>query len=117
MLIYKIYNITQATLVACRRSLHKRNGVLEITHEMLERLEAHLTATGEIMVNQFCSLNWVITQLMAYLLYFTLPYKVTANMRGNSAEEVAERVLSQTSLCGLQVSLKVSKVVFYLFIY
>ncbi|XP_052147724.1 ATP phosphoribosyltransferase, chloroplastic [Oryza glaberrima] len=67
---------SQATLVACRRSLHKRNGVLEITHEMLERLEAHLTATGEIMV--------------------------TANMRGNSAEEVAERVLSQTSLCGLQ---------------
>ncbi|EAZ25485.1 hypothetical protein OsJ_09307 [Oryza sativa Japonica Group] len=40
---------SQATLVACRRSLHKRNGVLEITHEMLERLEAHLTATGEIM--------------------------------------------------------------------
>uniref|UniRef100_A0A0D9VP82 ATP phosphoribosyltransferase n=1 Tax=Leersia perrieri TaxID=77586 RepID=A0A0D9VP82_9ORYZ len=67
---------SQATLVACRRSLHKRKGVLEITHEMLERLEAHLTATGELMV--------------------------TANMRGNSAEEVAERVLSQTSLCGLQ---------------
>ncbi|KAL5210335.1 hypothetical protein ABZP36_005958 [Zizania latifolia] len=67
---------SQATLVACRRSLHKRKGVLEITHEMLERLEAHLTATSELMV--------------------------TANMRGNSAEEVAERVLSQTSLCGLQ---------------
>ncbi|RLN32819.1 ATP phosphoribosyltransferase, chloroplastic-like [Panicum miliaceum] len=67
---------SQATLVASRKSLHKRKGVLEITHELLERLEAHLRATAELMV--------------------------TANMRGNSAEEVAERVLSQTSLCGLQ---------------
>lgn len=67
---------SQATFVASRRSLNRREGVLEITHEMLERLEAHLTATGELMV--------------------------TANMRGNSAEEVAERILSQTSLCGLQ---------------
>ena len=32
-----------------------------------------------------------------------MPYKVTANMRGNSAEDVAERVLSLTSICGLQV--------------
>lgn len=67
---------SQATLVASRKSLHKRKGVLEITHELLERLEAHLRATAELMV--------------------------TANMRGNSAEEVAERVLSQTSICGLQ---------------
>nr|CAD1835217.1 unnamed protein product [Ananas comosus var. bracteatus] len=67
---------SQAVLVASRTSLHTRMGVLEITHEMLERLEAHLRATGEILV--------------------------TANMRGNSAEEVAERVLSQTSLSGLQ---------------
>ncbi|XP_072987184.1 ATP phosphoribosyltransferase, chloroplastic-like isoform X1 [Typha latifolia] len=67
---------SQAVLVASRRSLNTRKGVLEITHEMLERLEAHLRATGEIMV--------------------------TANMRGNSAEEIAERVLSQTSLSGLQ---------------
>ncbi|KAL6844727.1 hypothetical protein ACP4OV_025386 [Aristida adscensionis] len=67
---------SQATLVASRKSLHKRNGVLEITHELLERLEAHLAATGHLMV--------------------------TANMRGNSAEEVAEMVLSQTSICGLQ---------------
>ncbi|KAL6656234.1 hypothetical protein ACP70R_007060 [Stipagrostis hirtigluma subsp. patula] len=67
---------SQATLVASRKSLHKRKGVLEITHELLERLEAHLTATTQLMV--------------------------TANMRGNSAEEVAERVLSQTSVCGLQ---------------
>ncbi|KAF8780518.1 hypothetical protein HU200_001646 [Digitaria exilis] len=67
---------SQATLVASRRSLHKREGVLEITHELLERLEAHLRASTELMV--------------------------TANMRGNSAEEVAERVLSLTSICGLQ---------------
>lgn len=32
-----------------------------------------------------------------------MPYKVTANMRGNSEEEVAERVLSLMSICGLQV--------------
>ncbi|KAK3133657.1 hypothetical protein QOZ80_6AG0539380 [Eleusine coracana subsp. coracana] len=67
---------SQATLVASRRSLHKRKGVLEITHELLERLEAHLSASSQLMV--------------------------TANMRGNSAEEVAERVLTQTSICGLQ---------------
>ncbi|KAJ3704887.1 hypothetical protein LUZ61_008592 [Rhynchospora tenuis] len=67
---------SQAVLVASKRSLSSREGVLEITHEMLERLEAHLRATGEIMV--------------------------TANMRGDNAEEVAHRVLSQTSLSGLQ---------------
>ncbi|KAL5658535.1 hypothetical protein ACJX0J_031698, partial [Zea mays] len=70
---------SQATLVASRKSLHKRKGVLEVTHELLERLEAHLRATAELMV--------------------------TANMRGNSAEEVAERVLSQTSIWGLQLEL------------
>ncbi|KAG6515824.1 hypothetical protein ZIOFF_026258 [Zingiber officinale] len=67
---------SQAVLVASRRSLNMRKGALEITHEMLERLEAHLRAIG------------VVT--------------VVANMRGNSAEEVAERVLSQPSLSGLQ---------------
>ncbi|TVU10026.1 hypothetical protein EJB05_43530, partial [Eragrostis curvula] len=66
---------SQATLVASRRSLHKREGVLEVTHELLERLEAHLRASSELMV--------------------------TANMRGSSALEVAQRV-SQTSICGLQ---------------
>jgi ATP phosphoribosyltransferase len=43
----------QATLVASRRSLHKREGVLEITHELLERLEAHLRASAELMVNVY----------------------------------------------------------------
>ncbi|KAK6121341.1 hypothetical protein DH2020_044913 [Rehmannia glutinosa] len=63
---------SQAVLVASRKSLIQRKGVLDITHEMLERLEAHLRAV------------------------------VTANMRGSSAEEVADRVLSQPSLSGLQ---------------
>ncbi|KAL3814512.1 hypothetical protein ACJIZ3_015780 [Penstemon smallii] len=67
---------SQAILVASRRSLIQRKGVLDITHEMIERLEAHLRASDQ--------------------------FTVTANMRGSSAEEVAERVLSQTSLSGLQ---------------
>ncbi|GAU18304.1 hypothetical protein TSUD_201920 [Trifolium subterraneum] len=67
---------SQAALVASRKSLIGRKGVLETTHEMLERLEAHLRAMGQ--------------------------FTVTANMRGSSAEEVAERVLSQPSLSGLQ---------------
>ncbi|EPS69602.1 hypothetical protein M569_05163, partial [Genlisea aurea] len=67
---------SQAVLVASRKSLVQRNGVLEITHEMLERLEAHLRALGQ--------------------------FTVTANMRGSSAEQVAERILSQPSLSGLQ---------------
>ncbi|CAI8591565.1 unnamed protein product [Vicia faba] len=67
---------SQAALVASRKSLISRTGVLETTHEMLERLEAHLRAMGQ--------------------------FTVTANMRGSSAEEVAERILSQPSLAGLQ---------------
>lgn len=67
---------SQAVLVASRKSLVQRKGVLDTTHEILERLEAHLRAVGQ--------------------------FTVTANMRGSSAEEVAERVLSQPSLSGLQ---------------
>ncbi|CAA0833603.1 ATP phosphoribosyltransferase 1- chloroplastic [Striga hermonthica] len=67
---------SQAVLVASRKSLIRQKGVLDITHEMLERFEAHLKAVGQ--------------------------FTVTANMRGSSAEEVAERVLSQPSLSGLQ---------------
>ncbi|KAL1549652.1 ATP phosphoribosyltransferase 2, chloroplastic [Salvia divinorum] len=67
---------SQAVLVASRKSLIQRKGVLDITREMLERLEAHLKAVGQ--------------------------FTVTANMRGSSAEEVAERVLSQPSLSGLE---------------
>ncbi|KAJ0078091.1 hypothetical protein Patl1_36800 [Pistacia atlantica] len=61
---------------ASRKSLIQRKGVLDTTHEILERLEAHLRAVGQ--------------------------FTVVANMRGSSVEEVAERVLSQTSLSGLQ---------------
>ncbi|XP_018835559.1 ATP phosphoribosyltransferase 2, chloroplastic isoform X1 [Juglans regia] len=67
---------SQAVLVASRKSLIQREGALNTTHEILERLEAHLRAIGQ--------------------------FTVTANMRGRSAEEVAERVLSQPSLSGLQ---------------
>ncbi|XLU24886.1 hypothetical protein S245_060952, partial [Arachis hypogaea] len=54
----------------------QRTGVLEMTHEILERLEAHLRAIGQ--------------------------FSVTANMKGSSAEEVAKKVLSQPSLYGFQ---------------
>ncbi|CAH9073816.1 unnamed protein product [Cuscuta europaea] len=67
---------SQAVFIASRNSLMQRKGVLDITHEMLERLEAHLRASGQ--------------------------FTVTANMRGSSAQEVAERVLSRNSLSGLQ---------------
>ncbi|KDP42417.1 hypothetical protein JCGZ_00214 [Jatropha curcas] len=67
---------SQAVLVASRKSLMQRKGALDTIHEILERLEAHLRAVGQ--------------------------FTVTANMRGSSAEEVAERVLSQPSLSGLQ---------------
>nr|ABR16319.1 unknown [Picea sitchensis] len=67
---------SQAVFVASKRALLQRKGVLEATHEMLERLEAHLRAVGQ--------------------------FTVTANMRGSSAEEVAECVLEQTNFRGLQ---------------
>ncbi|KAL6853474.1 hypothetical protein ACP4OV_019503 [Aristida adscensionis] len=66
----------QAIFVASRRSLHHREGTLEIARELLERLEAHLRASAMLMV--------------------------TANMQGKSAEEVTESVMSLTSLCTLQ---------------
>ncbi|KAK4802111.1 hypothetical protein SAY86_000314 [Trapa natans] len=67
---------SQGVFVASRRSLIQRSGVLDITHEILERLEAHLRAVGQ--------------------------FTVVANMRGRCAEEVASRVLSHPSLSGLQ---------------
>jgi ATP phosphoribosyltransferase len=67
---------SQAVFVASKRALLQRKGVLEAAHEMLERLEAHLRAVGQ--------------------------FTVTANMRGSSAEEVAECVLEQTNFRGLQ---------------
>jgi len=68
---------SQGCLVASREALLKRPGVLEIVHEMLERLEAHLRADGVFMV--------------------------TANVRGSSAESVAEKICGGGSLLrGLQ---------------
>ncbi|CAA6655550.1 unnamed protein product [Spirodela intermedia] len=67
---------SQAVLVASKKSMIQRNGVLDTTHEILERFEAHLRAAGQ--------------------------FTVTANMRGSSALQVAERILSQSSLAGLQ---------------
>ncbi|XP_048135119.1 ATP phosphoribosyltransferase 2, chloroplastic-like isoform X3 [Rhodamnia argentea] len=67
---------SQAVLVASRKSLVQREGVLDTTHKILERLEAHLEAVSQSMV--------------------------TVNMTGSSAEEVAKRVLSLPSLSGLE---------------
>ena len=53
---------SQGALVANRRALKERDGLLEVVHELIERFEAHLKA-GKF-------------------------YNVLANMRGNSAEEV-----------------------------
>ena len=66
---------SQGVLVANRRALLERKGLLEICHELIERLDAHLTA------KQF--------------------YSVIANMRGESAEEVSGRLVA-AGLGGLQ---------------
>lgn len=67
---------SQGVLVASRKAMLERKGCLEIVHEMIERLEAHLVA--EEM------------------------FSVQANMIGNSQAEVADRLLSSSSLGGLQ---------------
>ncbi|KAI7752918.1 hypothetical protein M8C21_000077, partial [Ambrosia artemisiifolia] len=67
---------SQGIMVASKKSLMQRKGLLDITHEILERFEAHLKALDQ--------------------------FTVVANMRGTSEEEVAERILSQPSLSGLQ---------------
>ena len=66
---------SQGCLVANKRALLERPGLLEICHELIERLEAHLTAEGY--------------------------YSVVANMSGESAEEVSERLFT-IGLGGLQ---------------
>ena len=53
---------SQGVLVANRRALKERPGLLEVVHELIERFEAHLEA-GKF-------------------------YNVLANMRGSSAAEV-----------------------------
>lgn len=66
---------SQGVLVANRQALLEREGLLEICHELIERLDAHLTA------KQF--------------------YSVIANMKGDSAEEISGRLIS-AGLGGLQ---------------
>ncbi|KAJ7514546.1 hypothetical protein O6H91_23G049100 [Diphasiastrum complanatum] len=67
---------SQAVFVASKRALLERKGVLDIAHEMLERLEAHLRARNQFLV--------------------------TGNMRGDSPAEIAERILTKTHFPGLQ---------------
>ncbi|KAK9826505.1 hypothetical protein WJX81_007753 [Elliptochloris bilobata] len=67
---------SQGVLVASRAALLQRPGLLDLVHELIERLEAHLTAE--------------------------LYYSVVANMRGDSPADVAERVLACPGLQGLQ---------------
>lgn len=67
---------SQGVLVASRKAMLEREGCLEIVHEMIERLEAHLVAEGM--------------------------FSVQANMTGNSEAEVADRLLSSSGLGGLQ---------------
>lgn len=66
---------SQGILIASRRALLERPGLLEVCHELIERLEAHLKA------NEY--------------------YSVIANMRGDSAEDVASRLLASEELRGL----------------
>jgi ATP phosphoribosyltransferase len=67
---------SQAMFIGNRAALTDRPEVLELARDLLERFEAHLRA-----VNQ---------------------YMIVANIRGESAEEVAEKVLTQPDLGGLQ---------------
>lgn len=67
---------SQATFIGNRAALTRRPEVLTIAKEMLERFEAHLRATEH--------------------------YTIIANMRGASAEEVAQKVFTQPDLGGLQ---------------
>ncbi|KAL8117127.1 hypothetical protein AgCh_015145 [Apium graveolens] len=89
---------SQAVLVASKKSLIQRQGVLDTIHEILERFEAHLRAAGQFTVCVIC----LILHPTVVSGVLTFSWQVVANMRGSSAEEVAERVLSQPSLAGLQ---------------
>jgi ATP phosphoribosyltransferase len=66
---------SQGVLVANRRALQERPGLMEVVHELLERFEAHLKAENF--------------------------YSVVANMRGSSPGEVAQKLLDSPGLGGL----------------
>lgn len=67
---------SQGILVGNRKSLIERPGLLEITQELIERFEAHLTAEGY--------------------------YSVIANMKGTSMEHVAQKLQLAADLGGLE---------------
>jgi ATP phosphoribosyltransferase len=67
---------SQAILIGNRTALASRPKLLATTRQMLEFIEAHLRARAQ--------------------------YMIFANMRGTSAEEIADRVFGQPDLGGLQ---------------
>lgn len=67
---------SQAVFIGNRAALSANESVLTVTARMLELIEANLAANGQ------------------YLLF--------ANMRGESAEAIGERIFSQTDLGGLE---------------
>ncbi|GAX75767.1 hypothetical protein CEUSTIGMA_g3210.t1 [Chlamydomonas eustigma] len=67
---------SEGVLIANRKSLLDRPGLLQIVHELIERFDAHLKA------EQF--------------------YSVIANMRGETPESVARLLMSEAGLAGLQ---------------
>ena len=54
----------------------------------------------------------VLFIFLKFYVVYILHWQVTANTRGSSAEEVAERVLSQPSLSGLQVCFGIKSLFF-----
>lgn len=67
---------SEAALIANRKALQSRSGVLEMARRLLEYIEAHLRAEENLLV--------------------------IANMRGESPEAIAARMFSQTTVGGLQ---------------
>ncbi|MDM8529292.1 ATP phosphoribosyltransferase [Anaerolineales bacterium HSG24] len=67
---------SQMVLIGNRFTMTKRPEVLEVARTMLERFEAHIRATEH--------------------------HSVVANMRGDSPEDVAQKLFSQPDLIGLQ---------------
>jgi ATP phosphoribosyltransferase len=67
---------SQAVLIANRAALRTRPEALQVAHDLLEYIEAHLRAEEHVLL--------------------------VANMRGESAEQIAARLFAQTSLGGLQ---------------
>ncbi len=67
---------SQACLIGNRRALKQPPDVLAVAKQLLEFFEAHLRATGY--------------------------HAIIANIKGDSPEDVAQKVFSQPDLCGLQ---------------